>query len=235
MKAKNPVILLLLAALAILVLFISRGWLPGLESYPRIQKEPSCSEQTCRYYVRTKWESFWKIYVPDWFGGMVASHISEMKKRGYFERISEKDFDHGHLLLTKGSGRNFGSPEEFLRNVKAVLYHTAEFTGLWEKEKKEGKPAELRTPRSILGLADGHIDADLKKFSKYPADFEGSGTIYPVEVCPDLGLMTDDEPFRSRIGGKECSLSMALEIELNGNGRYRAGNQRYDIYIRCLD
>lgn len=175
------------------------------------------------------------MYVPDWFGQLVASHISKMYEAECFKSLAENDFDHGHFLLRRDTGRICRTSKELFRGVEAILYHTAENNGRWQREKREGKPAKLRTPRSIIGFRNGSIDSDLQKFSKHPSDFEKAGTVYPLEICEVLCLLSYNNAPKVIIGDGEYNPSLQLNVEISFRGRYRVGNQRYDLYVRYLD
>jgi hypothetical protein len=176
---------------------------------------------------------FWKIYVPDWFGRMVANHVSLMYQASLFKSIGETDFNHGHLLIQKNVRHDHGyaSPEDFFRDVAAILYHTAEGIGRWRKEAAEGVPADLRTPRSILGKR-GTIDPHLKKYSLYPKEFEIVGTVNSLEISSALGYIFNGDSMTVIISNERHMPLLEMEIEPRSDGRYEAGGQRYDAYLR---
>jgi hypothetical protein len=72
-------------------------WFPPPQFFPQIDEKSTLTatdKEECRNPM-----SFGKIYVPHWFGKIIAVHIEKMHKMGYFDRITPQDFDHGHLLL----------------------------------------------------------------------------------------------------------------------------------------
>lgn len=180
---------------------------------------------------------FWKIFVPDRLGKIISSHVEMMHQQGYFENLSEKDFDHGHFILRQGADFFYYSLDEFFKNVVMILYHTQEHTQLWRNQARAGIPFERRTPRSILGFLNGMIRpavefADMN-FSQR-SGYELAGTIDSYNVRSTLGLFD-----------RECDVCVAIEwrwfkpegsfmIRPHPYGRYQVGKARYDIFMRYL-
>jgi hypothetical protein len=177
-------------------------------------------------------QSFWKIFVPGWFGKIIASHVEMMYQLGCFKNLSEEDFDHGHFILRQNAGFFYNSPDEFLKNVAMVMYHTQEGTNLWRKQMTAGVPIEKRTPRSILGFLNGIIRPAAEFVSMNPSQLDSylrSGTVDSFNVRDTLGLFDRESDLYVAIDWKWHKPEELLCIRPFSRGRYRVDEVRYDI------
>jgi hypothetical protein len=186
------------------------------------------------------------IYAPESFGKIILAHIDEAKKQAYYDELSRKDFFHGHLLLA-GIPTNHDSPQAYFSKVTSVLYHTAEYNGRWEKEQDQGIPAEERRQRSIIGFINGVLvkAMDIMK-DHIPPGFEGSGTIYDVNIAvahPELAQLSPD---KGRVDAKsikvckngECRVCQPFgqfNIVKESTGRFTTANgEKVELFLRCF-
>jgi hypothetical protein len=181
---------------------------------------------------------FWKIFVPDWFGKIVESHVACMLSGNCYQELCEKDFDHGHMLLRKNAKATYNSVDDFFGDVVMILYHTAERNKRWHIERKKNQPVKKRAPRSLLGFKNGMVRSarDLVELNQImDIQYEESGTIHTPQLLENFGLSESETKVGFEMMGKQIIPRLTLSIKPYAEGRYKAGKQRFDVYIRCQE
>ncbi len=182
--------------------------------------------------------SFWKIYVPLWFGKIVAKNIQAMHAMGYFEKFDPKDFDHGHLLFKRDASVQYRTVASFLSDVVMILYHTREDARSWPSERKKGIPAYQRVQRSIIGYLDGQVIpayrvVDFSRLEKNAwENYDEYGTISHWTLNEYFGLHQMYVDFRMEIEGMIAQPSIEFYIKPKTDGRFSLNGQKYDIYLK---
>jgi len=208
-------------------------WFPPPQFFPQLDENSALTaadKENCRHLA-----SFWKVYVPDWFGKTVAAHVEKMYRVGYFDRIALQDFDHGHLLLYLPDDKeDFCSLEEILISVHSILYHTHEKTMKWVRERARGLSSGECTPRSIVGFMNGAICpakdyCNEKNFANNP--YDSNGTISDKTIKEIFKIYRINKQERILINGKIYYPMFLLNIEKEERGRYNIAGQRYDIHL----
>jgi len=191
-----------------------------------------------------------EISVPRTFGNIVAKHIARMESAMQFEKITVNistpevkylgDFFHGHLLVPLDAPRYYGTPAEFLKTVKYVLYHTDEAGERWEFNSQNNPYEKIQ--RSILGTMDGNTAAAVEYLRGTDGWNEhiywSFGTIFGsdlIHVLPDTAdsILDTGARFIIRENGHLCVPQYQLEIQPKKNGGYSTRKQRYDVYLPC--
>jgi len=181
--------------------------------------------------------SFWKAYLPDEFGRLVEKHAKLMQESGYLEKISEYDFDHGHIMLKAGCPEVFASLNEMFSYVSGILYHTREHQKHWQKEAGRGLPVSERTPRSIIGYRNGAIEPAINLISNLSVldeRYSSNGTIFPQQLYQLYAYHCNEESIVMNVNGIDCRLGLTLQIEINSIGRFKLKGQKYEIFLRCF-
>lgn len=238
MKSKYlaNIFLLLLALLFVISDSRTSTWPPNPEFLPQLPPgSPEFLSQDSDDFRELR--SFWKIFVPDQLGKIMASHIEIMREQEYFQNFSSKDFDHGHFILSKGADLFYYSPESFLEKVVMILYHTQEATHLWRKQAERGVPTEQRILRSILGFLNGLI-RPAAQFAKMEFShfftYDLAGTVDSYNVRDTLELFNREGDVYIAINQMWCKPEGYFAIKPLPLGRYSAGGKRYDIFLRYI-
>ena len=101
--------------------------------------------------------SYWAIFVPDWFGKIVEQQVRAMGRAQYFDAVDASDFYHGHLVMKREAEiKSVNTPETMLRDVGLIVYHTDESGIRWALQAKT-KAVDNRTPRSVAAYMDGSV------------------------------------------------------------------------------
>lgn len=212
------------------------AWPPVPEFCPQLA---SGSLETAAedYDAYREGHSFWKIFVPDWFGRIIASHVEMMYQMGCFKNLSGEDFDHGHLIFRQGAGFFYRSSDEFLKNVSMILYHTNEHTHLWQRQAANGIPVEQRIPRSILGFLNRIARPAVEFVVLGPSqigNYVDCGTIDSFSIRDTLRLFDRESDIYIAIDWKWHQPQQMICIRPFSFGRYAVGKERYDIFIRFI-
>lgn len=238
LKIKNIFGNPLLFCIIFLILLSSirlESWPPKEKFYPELDADSHSVIAPDEYDDFPFLRPFWKAFVSDWFGKIVANHVFAMHASGCFQKLCQDDLDHGHLLLRKDAKRAYDSADEFLRDVVFVLYHCAEHTKRWRKERARELPVLNRIPRSLLGFKNGEVRVarnviNLDSFVERM--YEESGTIHTPQLEDNLNLFKGNNSLKVTINGKVCVPSLDFSIKPYSKGRYKVGNQRLDVYVR---
>ena len=206
----------------------------GINSWQIVMKDAN-SDVYDDYQVYCK---VCRCYPSRKFGKMISRHVAAMHRNKYFDKISWRDFFHGHLLFFNDGRKSFRSVEEMLDNVAAVLYHTQEWTGQWEAVGRAGVPIAERQPRSIIGYRQGKIEPLKNIVDVIQLDhnhYWKCGTIHATDLCRQNASYRDCARLTIMVDGVE------YKIDLNGvtlverkEGKYRVGDQKYEIFIRLI-
>ena len=208
-------------------------WPPAPTFYPKLP-EDSPELVNADYDDFQKHQSFWKIFVPDWFGKIISSHVEVIHMAGCFERLCQEDLDHGHFIFRQNTELFHDSPEELLKKVTVVLYHTHEGSNNWQKQILAGVPLWKRMPRSLAGFLNGMVSPAINFVSLPPAQVEtyvNRGTIDPFDVRNTLELFNREGDLRVMIKGSQFVPRTFFSIKPFPEGRYSVGGQRYDIFV----
>lgn len=191
-----------------------------------------------------------KLYIPQPYASVVASHVKVMEERFYFHKMDMADFFHGHLI-PYGKTDHYPSIGEFLSDLSGILYHTEEYTGYWENGQGDLAAGE-KSPRSLLGRPDGSLIPAIQAVD--PSRLIGntyvkSGTIYTNQIVESNPSMTrlhfgdfGQNPtvylaYTAPDTGRKWSCeveNLLLLLRPMPDGRFRLGDgTAYDMYFLC--
>jgi len=218
-------------ALALLVAPSVRGTRPQLTFYgPKSQ---------LRLDKNRGW--LMQLPFPDPYLGVVGRHVEGMLARGYAADVVSNDLFHGHLLLKPDAGYEYADVGGLLEDATLFLYHTAEFSGRWEGEKKRGLPAWMRNPRSVAGFWDGRITpaitlVDPKK--SLLQFYESNGTVFDSDIAQsNPGWLEYWQPGAKliRVGEHaKCRAELQFLLLQDPWGRIvLSDGRRVDAFLRC--
>lgn len=176
--------------------------------------------------------------VPEKFGNLVARHVEEMYRMGYFRALDESDFDHGHIVLVRGP-KKYGSLKKLLERTGLILYHTDEHSGRWESQSQV--PPEKRIQRSIVGYPDGRIRPAIELIAEKRRGalpyYASDGTVYDSDLAREEpgAWRKDNVLVRYRRSEKARPFGNQFILVPSAHGRFSVGTVRYDIYFEPPD
>ncbi|MBI4020419.1 MAG: hypothetical protein HY367_03740 [Candidatus Aenigmarchaeota archaeon] len=176
--------------------------------------------------------------VPEGIGTPIESHVNRMVEEGYALGLDRSDLWHGHVIMRRTGRQEYASLGDVLSGAAFFLYHTDEAGGRWDMAST---PADMRTPRSIIGFPDGSI---MPARSLFSADDIAScpqyavhGTIHSDDITRKYSSLQDGHgpDGRPRISSADvhCTLSSQFYIIPDSKGALKAGRQRFDAYFEC--
>jgi len=185
----------------------------------------------------------WVMHLPfpDPYVDTIGSHVNAMLARGYAADLVSNDLFHGHLLLKPDAGYEYTDVGALLNDAALFLYHTAEFSGRWEREKKRGLPAQMRNPRSIAGFWDGRITPAIalvdptKSLLQF---YESNGTVFDSDIAQsNPGWLEYWQPGAKliRVGPRaQCRAELQFLLLQDPWGRIvMSDGRRFDVFLRC--
>ena len=226
--------------IALLIAFCSifMGNLAFAQNVEILPAGPRVIAEGCRFEAPTSSEcsapngDVALIHFPEVLGGAVEEHVRAAKAAGYFDALSFNDFFHGHALLVTDR-TEFATPEDFFSQIRAIVYHSAEYTDRWR--------AGDRRPRSFVGWTGGShavqpaIDLIPKAFRL--RQYESSGTIYQDEVGkahPGFSSLKYDNWGRAaRLTIGLCSRDQCGCVLEDMVYILPRPDDRLDVYVRC--
>lgn len=190
------------------------------------------------------------IYLPRRWAELVVRHVDESYHQGFASEVSPMDLFHGHLIM-KNKGAVVTNVDELYEGFQALVYHSAERIGRWEKEGRQGIPFDQRNPRSYVGWLDGMTQKaiDLMTPGIRLKSYETAGTIYTEEVVQARPELVNDVADWTNFGGSPllqlnacrpnagcqvCKFDWVANIAKMPNGRFvTSKGERVDVFSRC--